>query len=316
VGVAVGTTGEMNALLTHAAVASRRAGQQVRPGYVVHDERYRREREKARRIELALPQAIARRELFMVYQPVADGRTGALVGFEALMRWRLPDGGYVPPFDFIRIAEETGHILALGEMALRSACATFMQPAVRETFAQATVSVNVSPRQLMEPDFVATVRSALADSGLPPRQLALEITESALMEDPDTCVERIHALRAMGLRIYLDDFGTGYSSLSYLTRLPVDVLKIDQSFVRGRTGEPANARIVSAIVHLAGSMGITPLAEGVETLAERDWLLAMGCVKQQGYFHARPEPIEAHVAAVQARALQARAAADVAPDPR
>ncbi|MEF7617161.1 EAL domain-containing protein [Aquincola sp. MAHUQ-54] len=300
VGVATGTLAELDALLTNAAIASRRACQHVRPGYVVHDEHYRLQREKARRIELALPQAIARRELSMVYQPVVDARSGDITGFEALMRWRLPGGDAVPPLDFIRIAEDTGHILALGEMALRTACGSFMQPAVRAAFPKALLSVNVSPRQLMETDFVGTIRDVLDASGLPPRLLALEITESAFMDDPDICIERITALRAMGVHIYLDDFGTGYSSLSYLTRIPVDVLKIDQSFVRGRTGDPANRRIVAAMVKLAHSMGITPLAEGVESAGERDWLLSMGCQRHQGYLYAKPAPIEEHVAVQQA----------------
>ena len=297
VGVAVGTRGEVGVLLTNATLASRRACQHVRPGYVVHDESYRRQRERARRIELALPQAIERREPYMVFQPVTDGRSGQVVAFESLMRWRSASGEFIAPADFIAIAEETGHILALGEMALTAACHTFMRSDVCAAFPQARVSVNVSPRQLMETDFVATVRQALAASGLPPHRLALEITESALMDDPEICIARITQLRALGCAIYLDDFGTGYSSLSYLTRLPIDVLKIDQSFVRGRSGDASNLRIVSAMVQLARSMGITPLAEGVETARECDWLLALGCVQHQGYLYARPAPIDEHLAA-------------------
>lgn len=300
VGVAIGTVGELGALLTNATIASRRACLHVRPGYVVHDESYRRQREKARRIELALPQAIERREPYMVYQPVADGHTGEVVAFEALMRWRTAGGEFISPADFIAIAEETGHILALGEMALRAACSTFVRSDVCRAFAQARVSVNVSPRQLMETDFVATVRQVLGSTGLAAQRLALEITESAFMDNPDICIERITQLRAMGIAIYLDDFGTGYSSLSYLTRLPIDVLKIDQSFVRGRTDDASNKRIVSAMVQLARSMGITPLAEGVETERERHWLLEMGCARHQGYLYARPAPIEDHLAAHEA----------------
>lgn len=297
VGVAVGTIGEVGVLLTNATLASRRACQHVRPGYVVHDESYRRQRERARRIELALPQAIERREPYMVFQPVTDGRSGQVLAFESLMRWRTASGEVISPADFIAIAEETGHILALGEMALTAACHTFMRSDVCAAFPEARVSVNVSPRQLMETDFVATVRQALAASGLPARRLALEITESAFMDDPDICIDRITQLRALGPAIYLDDFGTGYSSLSYLTRMPIDVLKIDQSFVRGRTDDASNLRIVSAMVQLARSMGITPLAEGVETARESDWLLALGCVQHQGYLYARPAPIEEHLAA-------------------
>lgn len=296
VGVALGTQGDFRTLLTHATVASRRARAHVRPGYAVHDESYRLQREKARRIELTLPQAIAQEELFMVYQPVCDARTGAVTGFECLMRWRLADGSFVSPMDFITVAEETGHILALGEMALRSACRAFMAPGVRAAFPEALLSVNVSPRQLAETDFVRTIRDTLQATGMPARLLALEITESAFMDDPDVCIERIAALRAMGLKIYLDDFGTGYSSLSYLTRIPVDVLKIDQSFVRGRTQDPLNSRIVTSIVQLALGMGITPLAEGVESAAERDWLQAMGCHRHQGYLYGRPSPLEEMVA--------------------
>ena len=297
VGVAIGTTRELDALLTNATIASRRACRHVRPGYVVHDEHYRLQREQARRIELALPQAIERREPYMVFQPVVDGPSGQVLAFEALMRWRTASGESISPADFIAIAEETGHILALGEMALHAACRTFVRSDVCAAFPQARVSVNVSPRQLIETDFVATVRQALAASGLPPGKLALEITESAFMDDPDLCIQRIGALRAMGPAIYLDDFGTGYSSLNYLTRIPIDVLKIDQSFVRGRTDDDSNRRIISALVQLTRSMGVTPLAEGVETERERHWLLAMGCEQHQGYLYARPAPIDEHLAA-------------------
>lgn len=308
VGVAMGTLGELKELLTNATIASRRARPHVHSGYVVHDESYRMARERVRRIELSLPQAIANKELFMVYQPVHDALSGSVTGFECLMRWRLPDGSFISPVDFIAVAEETGHILALGEMALRSACAAFMAPAVRATFPDALLSVNVSPRQLTETDFVRTIRDTLRSTGMPPRLLALEITESAFMDNPDLCIERIGALRAMGLKVYLDDFGTGYSSLSYLTRIPVDVLKIDQSFVRGRAADPVNSRIVTAIINLALGMGITPLAEGVESAAERDWLLEMGCQRHQGYLYGRPAPIEDHIAAARLRAAAAATA--------
>ena len=301
VGVAIGTTGELRALLTNATIASRRACLHVQPGYVVHDESYRRQREKARRIELALPQAIARREPYMVYQPVTDGLTGEVVAFEALMRWRTAGGEFISPADFIAIAEETGHIVALGEMALLAACSTFVRSDVCRAFPNVRVSVNVSPRQLTETDFVATVRQVLSTTGMPAQRLALEITESAFMDDPDLCIERITQLREMGPAIYLDDFGTGYSSLSYLARMPIDVLKIDQTFVRGRTEDPGTRRIVSAMVQLTRSMGIVPLAEGVETERERDWLLELGCQQHQGYLYARPAPIEDHLAALKAR---------------
>ncbi len=305
VGVAMGTLGELKELLTNATIASRRARPHVHSGYVVHDASYRMARERVRRIELSLPQAIADKELFMVYQPVHDALSGSVTGFEGLMRWRLSDGSFISPVDFIAVAEETGHILALGEMALRTSCAAFMAPAVRATFPDALLSVNVSPRQLTESDFVRTIRDTLHSTGMPPRLLALEITESAFMDNPDLCIERIGALRAMGLKVYLDDFGTGYSSLSYLTRIPVDVLKIDQSFVRGRAADPVNSRIVTAIINLAVGMGITPLAEGVESAAERDWLLEMGCQRHQGYLYGRPAPIEDHIAAARLRATAA-----------
>ncbi len=305
VGVAMGTLGDLKELVTNATIASRRARPQALPGYVVHDEAYRRARERARRIELTLPRAIAERELFMVYQPVHDALAGTVTGFECLMRWRLPDGSFISPVDFIAVAEETGHILALGEMALRSACQSFMAPQVRAAFPEALLSVNVSPRQLTETDFVRTIEDTLRDTGIPPRLLALEITESAFMDNPQQCIERIGTLRAMGLKVYLDDFGTGYSSLSYLTHIPLDVLKIDQSFVRGRSADPANQRIVAAVINLALGMGIVPLAEGVETAAERDWLLSLGCQRHQGYLYGRPAPIEDHIAAARARASTA-----------
>ena len=241
------------------------------------------------RLESELRCAIERNELEVFYQPKAlvDGTT--IVGMEALVRWRHPTRGLVPPNDFIPLAEETGLILPLGELVLRTACSQ-VQAWVRQGMKALPVAVNISGRQLQQPDFVHCVERALRDTGLPPHLLELEITESTLMEDAEATLELLHRLRELGVRLSIDDFGTGYSSLVYLKRFPMDALKIDRAFIRDLPGDADDVVIASAIIALAHSLHLDVVAEGVETREQRAFLEQSSCDLIQGYLLSEPLP--------------------------
>ncbi len=225
----------------------------------------------------------------LAYQPIVALATGEVQGVEALLRWRHPERDTVPPSEFIPLAEETGLIVPLGRWALHAACR--QAGAWRRTHPGAAalrVSVNVAERQLRDPGFVADVRAALAAGGLPSDALLVEITESALMQEPERVRRTLGALKALGVRLAVDDFGTGYSSLSYLQRFPIDVLKIDKSFVDGVASEEGDLAIARTVVALGRTLGLRTVAEGVETEAQRAALAALGCDLGQGYLFARP----------------------------
>lgn len=259
---------------------------------------------KRLRLENDLRQAVKRDEFEVRYQPKVDLRTGRVVGAEALVRWRHPERGLVPPLDFIPLAEETGLIVPIGRRVLRAACEQARawwdrQPgsdagAARGTGAEnpPVVWVNLSARQLREPDLVGEVSSILARTGLEPRGLGLEITESVLMQDGGVGTAGLEALKATGVMLAIDDFGTGYSSLSYLKRLPVDYLKVDRSFVSGLGRDPEDLAIVTAVVGLGRAMGLSVVAEGVETEEQLGCLQKLGCDIAQGYLFAEPLPGE------------------------
>jgi diguanylate cyclase (GGDEF)-like protein len=267
-----------------------------------------RDRAVARQaIEGALRDAIARDELVVHFQPEVAVATGEIVGVEALVRWDRPGVGLVPPGDFIPIAEETGLIVPIGEWVLHEACTQAMQ---LFDDGRIVVRVNVSARQLAEPGLTATVTDALAASGLPPERLCLEVTESIVLEDGDRSVSALRALRDIGVGVSLDDFGTGYCSLSYLRRLPIDSLKIDRSFVRGLGNEADDDSIVTSVIDLARSLGVSVVAEGVETEEQLAGLRARGCDTVQGFLFAKPGPADGIAAAVSAAdARDTRAAA-------
>ena len=234
----------------------------------------------------------ARDNEFLVYfQPQVEG-AGRMTGAEALVRWRHPDRGLVPPSEFIPLAEETGLILQLGHWVLRAACAQLADWGAHEKTARLSVAVNVSERQFRHPDFVDQVKEALARSGADPRNLKLELTESLLVLDFDLTVSKMEALKAHGVSFSLDDFGTGYSSLAYLKRLPLDQLKIDRSFVRDVLVDPNDAAIARTVVTLGRSLGLAVIAEGVETVAQRDFLARHGCDAYQGFLFGQPLPRE------------------------
>ena len=236
-------------------------------------------------------QGIERHEFLLHYQPVVN-ESGQVLGAEALVRWRHPQRGMVSPGEFIPLAEQTGLILPLGQQVLRMACTQLahwhQQPATRFW----TVAVNVSAQEFRHPDFVAQVWQALKETGAPPQQLKIELTESLLLHDVEDSIAKMQSLRQQGVGFSLDDFGTGYSSLSYLKRLPLDQLKIDQSFVRDVLTDPNDAAIACTIVALAQSLGLDVVAEGVETQGQREFLLRNGCQQFQGYLFGRPGPAD------------------------
>lgn len=243
-------------------------------------------------LEFDLRQSLTERRFILHYQPQVDAQ-GQLIGAEALVRWQHPTRGMVPPAEFIPLAESSGLILHLGRLILYSACEQLVIWAQDPQLQQLTLAVNVSARQFHHPDFVADVCAALAESGADPRRLELELTESQLVEDVENLISKMSQLKAQGIQLALDDFGAGYSSLNYLKRLPLDQLKIDQSFVRDLLEHPSDAAIVRTILALGDNLGLSVTAEGVETQAQYEALQRMGCRRFQGYLFAKPGPASA-----------------------
>jgi diguanylate cyclase (GGDEF)-like protein/PAS domain S-box-containing protein len=243
-------------------------------------------------LEADLRQGLELAQLLLHYQVQVDG-TGRVTGAEALVRWQHPQRGLVSPAEFIPLAEETGLILPLGDWVLATACHQLVAWARQPATAHLTLAVNVSARQFRRKDFVRQVRAILESSGANPHKLKLELTESLLLEDVEDIIAKMNVLKALGVSFSLDDFGTGYSSLSYLKRLPLDQLKIDQSFVRDILTDPNDAAIARTIVALAQSLGLSVIAEGVETEAQREFLASAGCHACQGYLFGRPLPTDA-----------------------
>ncbi len=242
-------------------------------------------------LELELREALAQQQFVLHYQAQVAGQTADVTGVEALVRWVHPQRGLVSPVEFISLAEETGAILPLGQMVLDIACAQLASWSRRPDLAQLTIAVNVSARQFHQDDFVQRVLCSLQQTGANPQRLKLELTESVLVENVEQTCAKMNALKALGVGFSLDDFGTGYSSLSYLKRLPLDQLKIDQSFVRDILTEGNDAAIARMVIVLAESLGLAVIAEGVETAAQRDFLASQGCHAYQGFLFARPLPV-------------------------
>ena len=241
-------------------------------------------------MESRLRASILTKETFqMHYQPQLDLKTGRVVGMEALMRWHCPEQGNVSPLQFIPIAEETGIITELGDWGLQTAC-KFCRRMHDAGYKDLSVSVNVSVKQLAQDNYVESVAAALVEAGLQPAALELEITESTLINAFESKVKKLNALRSMGIRTALDDFGTGYSSLTYLQQLPIHTLKIDQAFVNRMSSEESTRMIIESIISLAHRLGISVVAEGIETKEQRDLLQQYGCDMIQGYLIGHPLP--------------------------
>ncbi|WP_404333820.1 putative bifunctional diguanylate cyclase/phosphodiesterase [Sphingomonas sp. MMS12-HWE2-04] len=252
--------------------------------------------EERRVLEIALRSAVEHGQLHLNYQPVVNSGTGQLTGFEALLRWNHPELGSISPAKFVPLAEEARLIAPIGEWVVRTAC----EEAARWEM-PARVAVNVSPEQLHNPAFVSVVAQALAQSGLPPERLELEVTESVFMREGTQAVQVLEKILDLGVHLSLDDFGTGYSSLGYLSRTRFSSIKIDRSFVQGASkGEKEAIAIIRAVVALAQSLGMATTAEGVETEEEHVMVQRLGCSKVQGYYFGRPLPVE------EARALTTR----------
>jgi diguanylate cyclase (GGDEF)-like protein len=246
--------------------------------------------DKRLRLRSDIAGAHERGELHLAYQPIMQLSTGQPTGVEALLRWQHPDLGLIPPNEFIPAAEKSGVVVALGEWVLRQACSDLLIWRRRWPERNLTVAVNVAPVQMGTANFVDVVSSTLDDLGMSPSSLTLEITERTLLHDGENHHRIMDGLRALGIRFALDDFGTGYSALGYLTRFPVEIVKIDRTFVDAMTTDPRAARLVEGILAMTSGLGLQAVAEGIESKDQLDTLTRMGCQLGQGYLLGRPAP--------------------------
>jgi diguanylate cyclase (GGDEF)-like protein/PAS domain S-box-containing protein len=294
VGVAFAEDGEgVEELLRNADVAMYQAKAQGKSRFAVFQREMQQQIQNRLRVEAELTRAIGRGELRLHYQPIVELRSGYLLGVEALVRWQHPERGLIGPSEFIAVAEESGQVMGLGRWVLHEACKEVRawqdrMPRGREL----RVSVNVSSQQLQSGDLVGEVKAALAGSGLDAGSLVLEMTESVVMQDTEATFAKLNLLKRLGVRIAIDDFGTGYSSLSYLHRFPLDILKIDRSFVTRLGEERDGTELARAIVTLGDTLGLEVVAEGIEFEHQLQGLIDIGCVAGQGYYWSRPALLE------------------------
>ncbi|HKC62354.1 MAG TPA: EAL domain-containing protein [Pyrinomonadaceae bacterium] len=300
-------------LLKNAGAALYRAKQQGGNNFQFYTADMNERALKRLSLENQLRWAIERKEFKVYYQPQVRITTGQIVGMEALVRWQHPEMGLVSPAEFIPLAEDTGLIAPIGEWVLRSACA--QTKSWHDCgFNSLRVAVNLSPRQFQQPDLLLMIETTLKETGLRPDSLELEVTESSVMKNTESAIKTLSELKAMGIKISIDDFGSGYSSLGYLKHLPIDVLKIDQSFVRDMTTAPNDAAIVMAIIQLAHSLQLKVTAEGVETEDQLRFLRLLRCDEMQGYLFCRPVAVEAfEQLLVEGRSLGTMKTASVSP---
>lgn len=305
IGIAFGPTDatDPNQLLKNADMALYRAKADGRGIFRFFEPEMDALMQRRRTMELDLRRALVAGEFELYYQPLVNLETGAICGFEALLRWNHPERGLIPPLDFIPLAEETELIVPIGEWVLRQAC----QEAAKWP-SDIRVAVNVSSVQF-KTNLAMTVTSALARSGMAAQRLELEITESVLLLNSETTLATLHQLRDLGVRISMDDFGTGYSSLSYLRSFPFDKIKIDSSFVHNLAGDEDSMAIIRAVTGLGSSLGMATTGEGVETQDEVDYLKSEGCTEAQGYFFSKPAPASEVLKILSNRADQAKAVA-------
>ena len=272
--------------LKDANIALKRAKKSRRGSFVMYSTVMGSDIRERVRLLQSLRSAVESERLFVVYQPQVNLITGAVVGVEALIRWRNEDGSFVPPDRFIPLAEASGMIVAIGDWVLRTSCHELVRfqalglPNLR-------MSVNVSQIQFRHPEFLEKLNAALIDTGINPKCLELEITESVAMEDPDFMLETLHMVRELGISIAIDDFGTGYSSLSHLRQLPIDRLKIDRAFVNELNQDVSGGHIASMVIELGRNLNLIVIAEGIEDEKQAQKLLALGCHEGQGYLYAK-----------------------------
>jgi diguanylate cyclase (GGDEF)-like protein len=280
---------DVGTVLRNADIAMQRAKLAGRARSAVFAETMRAQAAGRLAVETALRHAIADGDLRVHYQPIVTLADGQVLGHEALVRWDHPTRGLLGPDEFINIAEESGLIVPLGAWVLREACRQAKRFQDRDPkWPRLTMSVNLSGGQLGQRDLVDLIGGALQAADLPSEDLQLEMTESVLMDDAPSTVKVLQALKDLGVRLSIDDFGTGYSSLAYLRRFPVDVLKIDRTFVDGLGKDLEDSAIVAAVVNLADTLGFATIAEGVETELQRDCLVGLGCARAQGFLFAKP----------------------------
>jgi diguanylate cyclase (GGDEF)-like protein len=281
------------ALLARAYLALRSAKERERGSFVVAQPGNTRPYSGRGRLALrqSLREAVGTEQLRVVYQPIVALESRRTTCLEALLRWEHPGLGPVSPLEFVPIAEDTGLILPIGEWVLKEACATLgrIDPDV-------SIAVNLSPRQLMQQDLPAVVGAGLLESGVDANRLVLELTESILVEDSDRVGVTLGELKQLGVRLALDDFGTGYSALGYLKRFPFDIVKIDRSFVRGLGEDAGDSAIVGAVLGMASALGMEVVAEGIETETQLACLTELGAQYGQGFYFARPGPVEGEAA--------------------
>jgi len=275
-------------LLRDADIAMYRAKEKGKARYEIFDRAMYAQAIQKLQIENDLRQAVIRQELYLKYQPIVSLNTGKIIGFEALLRWLHPERGFVSPAQFIPIAEETGLIVPIGEWVLRTACNQMKQWQTQLSHPPTKISVNLSLKQLREPDFLEKIDRILAETEIAGESLNLELTESMLMDDVEHLIFVLGQLRARNIRLSIDDFGTGYSSLSYLHRFPIDYLKIDRAFISGIGANSKNCQIAATIISLAHQLGIKAIAEGVETLNHLQHLQKLACEEAQGYLFSKP----------------------------
>jgi diguanylate cyclase (GGDEF)-like protein len=293
IGVAIGDdrTPSVDALIRSADQAMYEAKRLGGNCVEVYDEELRARHQRRREIEEALAHAIERSELTLHYQPVVATDDELVAGFEALLRWRRPDGSMIPPGEFIPIAEETGLIVPIGDWIIREACGQ-LEAWSYDGIDEHWISINVSALQLRHDNLRRSLGEAVAGMGTDPSRLMIELTESAMVSPGTTNIDQLQQLRDLGVRVAVDDFGTGYSGLAYLRRLPVDVIKIDQTFVAELLEDPAAIAVVLAIVRLAHALDLEVIAEGAESAAQVEMLRGLGCDHIQGFFYAAAVPAE------------------------
>ena len=284
-------TGDVEELLRNADVAMYMAKERGKGRYQVFEPAMHDTALKRLELKADLQRAIEHEEYRLHYQPVIELETGRITGVEALVRWIHPVRGLVPPLDFIPLAEETGLIVPIGRWVMREACRFGVELQARfPNDPPLHMAVNLSARQISRPELVDEVREILVETGLDPGSLILEITESVMMQDMELSIERLGALKELGVQLAVDDFGTGYSSLNYIRRFPVDILKVDKSFVDGVSDDGEASALTAAVIELASILNLKPVAEGIERADQLQRLLELRCDLGQGFFFAKPLP--------------------------